>query len=107
MEAAADSPLAKVTARIVMPVLIFLLTLSISIIGWFVIQSSNRIEATQAKQAKDQREVAEEVSVVKSDVRVIYTRLDAQVLRQIELNTKKLDNHEDRIQKLERSVPTP
>lgn len=93
MERAAESTFAKVLTRFGMPVML-------AVIGWFLIQANNRIEATQASQGKD-------ITQIKSDVRDVNTRLDAQVIRQVDSNTKHIDKLEDRVQTLERSVRTP
>jgi glycine/D-amino acid oxidase-like deaminating enzyme len=64
-------------------------------IGWFLIRTTDRIEDTQREQGAD-------IAQVKSDVRDLNTRLDAQVIRQVETNTKRLDTLDERVQRIER-----
>ena len=91
IEAVAESTVAKAVSRFGVPVLL-------AVIGWFLVQTTNRIEATQERQGDD-------LAQVKSDVRDLNTRLDAQVIRQVETNTKRLDTLDERVQRIERQVP--
>jgi NhaP-type Na+/H+ and K+/H+ antiporter len=91
LQAVAESTLAKSVSRFVVPVLI-------TVIGWFLMRTTDRIEVTQQKQGDD-------LAQVKSDVRDLGTRLDAQVIRQVETNTKRIDALDERVQKIEREVP--
>lgn len=93
IERATESTFAKVLARFAVPLLL-------AIVGWFVVRGIDRVESKQDLQGLD-------IVQIKSDVRDVNTRLDAQVLRQVEHNTKKLDDHEQRLQTIERSVKVP
>jgi hypothetical protein len=93
IEAVADNTLAKKLTQWVMPAML-------GVLGGLLMQANNRIEATQARQGVD-------ISQIKSDVRDVNTRLDAQVIRQADSNTKQIDKLGDRVSTLERAVHTP
>jgi len=93
IEQATESTLAKVVARFAVPLLI-------AIIGWFTVTTLTHIQTEQGQQGKD-------IAQIKSDVRDVNTRLDAQVIRQVDSNTKSIEKLDDRVQTLERSVKTP
>lgn len=107
LKQAADSSLAKISARFVMPVLIFVLTLAVSIIGFFLVQTSSRIESTQSKQALTQLEQGKDIAAIRSDVRDVNTRLDAQVIRQVDQNTQGFNDLRKRVEVIERTVRVP
>jgi DNA polymerase elongation subunit (family B) len=90
LERATESTFAKVLARFAVPVLL-------AIVGWFVVRGIDRVEAKQDAQGVD-------IVAIKSDIRDVNTRLDAQVLRQVEHNTQAIQKHEERLQVLERTV---
>lgn len=96
----AESSVALVGGRLVTPIL---LVICIGLIGWI----GSGFQASLEKQGDD-------IAQVKSDVRVINTRLDAQVIRQVEANTKVNERQEDalgdinrRVDRLEGVVRTP
>lgn len=91
LQAVAESTVAKTISRFVVPVLL-------GVVGWFLVRTTDRIEATQQEQGAD-------LSQVKSDVRDLGTRLDAQVIRQVESNSKRIDAIDERVQRIEREVP--
>jgi hypothetical protein len=91
LQAVAESTLAKSISRFVVPVLL-------GVVGWFLVRTTDRIEAQQQEQGAD-------ITQVKSDVRDLGTRLDAQVIRQVESNSKRLDAIDERVQRIEREVP--
>lgn len=93
MEAAAESTFAKLLARFGTPVML-------GIIGYYVVQSNNRVEGAQEVQGRD-------IAQIKSDVRDVNTRLDAQVIRTVESQGRHIDNIEQRVQLIERVVKTP
>lgn len=71
-----------------------LLAACIGLIGWI----GNGFNARLDEQGKDLQQV-------KSDLRVLGTRLDAQVIRQVDSNTRHISNLEGRVQDLERTGP--
>ena len=90
LEAAAESTLAKWVSRFGVPLLL-------GVIGWFLIRTTDRIEQTQREQGAD-------LAQVKSDVRDLNTRLDAQVIRQVETNTKRIDAMDERVRRIEQET---
>lgn len=88
LDAAIESQLAKFLARIVVPLLVTALC-------FFMRGALVQLQSNQVEQGRD-------IVQIKSDVRDINTRLDAQVLRQVETNTKNIERLDDRVQKLER-----
>ena len=88
-----ESKVALTGSRLVTPLL---LMVCIGLISWIGAGFSGQL-------AQQGRDIAE----VKTDVRVLGTRLDAQVIRQVDQNTKRVERLEDRVEILERSVPTP
>lgn len=95
-----ESTAAKVFARAVVPVLL-------AIIGFFLVRTLNQVANNQERQEARNEETSRDMAQVKSDVRVITTRLDEGVVRQVNNNTSTLQNHEQRLQVLERTVKTP
>ncbi|MCX7041089.1 MAG: hypothetical protein NT117_00050 [Gammaproteobacteria bacterium] len=93
IEKATESTMAKVVARFVVPILL-------TIIGWLLIDGLGDLRSNVKSQGAD-------IVLMKSDVRDLNTRLDAQVLRQVETNTKTIETHERRIQAIERAVKVP
>lgn len=83
MERAADSSFAKLFFRIGMPVLLGIGT-------WFISQQHNDFKAMAADMAD-----------MKSDMRNVNTRLDERVIRQVDSNTRRIDNVEERVRRLE------
>jgi hypothetical protein len=100
LERAADSSMAKVAARVLVPALL-------PIIGSLLIVLAVQQREDMAALTSDQREQGKDIVAIKSDVRDVNTRLDAQVLRQVETNTQVLQAHERRLQQLERAVRVP
>lgn len=93
MERATESTIAKAFARFAVPGLL-------AIVSWFLVTGIGDLKTDVRTQGSD-------IVIIKSDIRDVNTRLDSQVLRQVETNTLTLSAHERRIQALERSVRTP
>ena len=93
LQAAADSSLAKIMARLVTPAL---LTALLAVSGYI----GSRMVAQLDDQGRDIRNV-------QSDVRDLNTRMTEGVIRQVNSNSSRIDDHEKRLQNLERSVRTP
>lgn len=83
-----ESTAAKVLARVVLPVVVSALC---ALTMWIGRNALDRID----DQGRD-------IAQVKSDLRVISTRLDEGVIRQVDQNKEAIDDHEHRIQLLER-----
>lgn len=93
LQAAADSSTAKIVARLVMPALLSLLLGVSAYIGTRLV---DQLDA----QGRD-------IASVRSDVRDLNTRMTEGVIRQVNSNSSRIDDHEKRIQTLERTVKTP
>lgn len=92
-----ESTWAKFFSRLLLPVLL-------AIIGFFLVRTLNEVVANQEAQQHKQDEQGKDIMQMKSDIRVIGTRLDENVIRQIGDNGKQIDDHEKRINALERKV---
>lgn len=95
-----ESTAAKVIARAVVPMLL-------AIIGFFLLRTLNTVADNQERQQTRQEEQGRDIAQVKSDVRVMTTRLDEGIVRQVNSNTQKIDDLDRRTQLLERTVKTP
>lgn len=56
---------------------------------------------------KSQTEASKQAADVKSDIRNLDTRLTERVIKQVDDNTKDIEDHESRLQRLERLTPVP
>ena len=97
---AVEDTWSKVLARWVLPALV---TLLIGMTAWLGREALGQIK----QQGADIHAQGDDLAQVKSDVRVMATRLDEGVVRQVNSNTQDIVDHEKRIQTLERSVKTP
>ena len=91
LQAAAQSTAAMLISRLLTPALLTALLAVSAYIG-----------ARLVRQLDDQ---GRDLSAVKSDVRDLNTRMTEGVLRQINDHSSRIDNHEERLQHLERVVP--
>lgn len=89
----AESSALLVGSRLVTPVL---LLLCLGMIGWI----GNGFKDQLNEQGRD-------IGQVKTKLEVLGTRLDAQVIRQVDANTTDIRDLKTRVQVIERSVPTP
>lgn len=96
MQRIADSAVTKVVAATA----VALLPILLGVIAFLGSGALNDIKHEQEVQG-------DAIQQIKSDVRDVNTRLDAQVIRQVDSNTKHIDKLEDRVQTLERAVRTP
>ena len=93
LERAADSSLAKIVTRLVTPMLLSALLFVSGYLGSRLVNQSD-------KQGDD-------IASMKSDIRDLNTRMTEGVIRQVASQSQRVDDHESRIQKLERTMPTP
>ena len=93
LQAAAESSTAKVLARLVTPALLAGLLAVSGYIG-------SRLVTQLDEQGRD-------LQAVRSDVRDLNTRMTEGVIRQVNGNSSRIDDHEKRLQVLERTVRTP
>lgn len=90
VENAVESVTAKLVSRALMPVLV---TVLLGMLTWI----GNGALATIREQGQD-------IQQIKTDMRVISTRLDEGVVRQVNTNAAHIDDHERRLQQVERKV---
>ena len=74
--------------------------MALSIIGGLSVARLGSIEGTIARNAENLAVQSSAIESLRAEMRVMNTRLDERVIREIE-------NHERRIQALERAVKTP
>lgn len=96
LEAAAESTFAKMLNRFGMPILL-------GVVGFLGGRQLEDIRAGQDTQARLQAAQAKEVSELRTEFRVMSTRLDEVVIRQVNANGAQIVDHERRIQILERT----
>ncbi len=95
LEGVAESTFAKLLNRLVMPVLFGLVT-------FFVSDMLKDIRGGQEVQGRAIADQGQAIAELKTEFRVLATRLDEVVIRQVNANTGQLADHEQRIQALER-----
>lgn len=88
LEAAAESTFAKLLNRFVMPILF-------GVVAFFVSDTLKDIRSGQELQGQA-------ITELKTEFRVLTTRLDEVVIRQVNANSSQLVDHEQRLQALER-----
>lgn len=97
---AVEDTWSKVLARWILPGLVAVL---ISVVVWIGQGALAQIK----EQGQDLRAQSNDIAQVKSDVRVMATRLDEGVIRQVNQNTQRVQDIERRVQILERTVKAP
>jgi hypothetical protein len=90
IHAAAEVAVVRVGSSKVTPVLVSII---LALVGGFGARILSQQDTTSG-----------DIAQMKSDIRDINTRLDAGVIGQVVTNTKRLDDHERRLQALERKV---
>jgi hypothetical protein len=93
LERAAESTLAKAAARILVPLLI-------SIVGTLLLVLASQVRADVAELRDVQNEQGRDIAIIK-------TRLDTQVLQQVQANTKNIEKIDERVQRIERRLGDP
>lgn len=93
LERATESILAKAINRFFVPGLL-------TLISWFVVDGVTSLRKELVEQGRD-------IIQIKSDVRDVNTRLDAQVLRQVTMNTGNIEKLDNRLQLIERRLGNP
>lgn len=90
IERAVESTAAKFASRWLVPFLL-------AALGFFLRATLSDIQAGQSQQAED-------IAAIKSDMRVLQTRLDERVIRQVEENTEAIDDLKTRVNRLEKDT---
>lgn len=84
---AVESTQAKVLSRMVLPGLI---TMLIAVLVWIGQGAMSRIDVQ-----------GEEIGRIRVDLQILNTRLDERVIRQVDSNSRHIDDHEQRIRLIE------
>lgn len=100
LQRVAESGAAVAVSRLLTPAL---LSVCVGLLAFIGSGINKRFDDQAQVSAQQGRDIAE----VKTGLQVVATRLDAQVIRQVDSNTQHIDKLEDRVQVLERSVSTP
>lgn len=85
-----ESTAAKFIARVLLPIVVSALC---ALTMWVGRTALDRIDAQ-----------GHDIQQVQSDLRVISTRLDERVIRQVDENKREIEDHEHRLQLVERKV---
>lgn len=95
-----ESTQAKALSRLLLPVVL-------SVIGFFLVADRNDNKEWRKAQDEKLAVMTDKVDATRSDVLVLRTQMTAQVIRQVDSNTDRIEDHEKRLQILERTVKTP
>ena len=95
LDALVDRSEAKLLSRYAVPLLVFLLLAVTTYTSKELIQRAEARDSSDAKQNED-------IAVIKTKIEVMNAKLDAGIVRQVETNRAKLEEHEQRIQRVER-----
>lgn len=93
LERAAESTLAKAAARILVPLLV-------SVVGALLLAMASQMRTDVAQLRDGQNEQGRDIAIIK-------TRLDTQVLQQVQTNTKNIEKIDERVQRIERRLGDP
>lgn len=97
LDALVERSEAKLLSRYAVPVLVFLLLAVTTYTSNELLRRSDARDANDTKQNED-------IAAIKTKVEVLNTKLDAGVIRQIETNRTTIEDHENRLQRVERAV---
>lgn len=100
LDALVERSEAKLMSRYAVPVLVSLLGVA-SVIAWG--QISSKLSGIEVKSGIQNDDIA----AIKTKVEVLNAKLDAGIVRQVEMNRTNIEDHEKRIQRLERAVRVP
>lgn len=107
LELAADSTIAKASARILMPIMIGVLTIALSIVGFLLVRSWNSFDRSLEQFRVSQADMGNQVNTIDKKVSLMSQRVDTMLIRQVEQNSDALKDHEQRLERIERAVPLP
>jgi hypothetical protein len=107
LQHAADSTTAKVSARILMPIMIGVLTLLVSMLGWLMVRFVNTFDAAQLELRQAQGAVGIQVNQIDKKVDLMTQRVDQMLIRQVDQNTGSIKEHSQRLDRIERAVKLP
>ena len=107
LEHATNSTIAKASARILMPIMVFVLTIALSIVGYLLVRSWNNFDKALDQFRVSQENMGTQVNTIDKKVSLMSQRVDTMLIRQVESNSDQLKDHEQRLERIERTVPLP
>ena len=107
LEHAADSTIAKASARILMPIMVGVLLIVLSVCGYLVVRVLDGINASVTELKLGQNQNAVQFTEIDKKVSLMSQRVDQLLIRQVDQNSEAIKAHEQRIERLERVVPQP
>lgn len=107
LQNAANSDVAKVSARILMPIMIGVLTLLVSMLSWFMVRFVNSYDDSQIELRQAQNAVGSQVNQIDKKVDLMTQRVDQMLIRQVDQNTGAIKEHSQRLDRIERAVKLP
>lgn len=107
LQNAANSDAAKVSARILMPIMIGVLTLLVSMLSWFMVRFVNSYDDSQIELRQAQNAVGSQVNQIDKKVDLMTQRVDQMLIRQVDQNTGSIKEHSQRLDRIERAVKLP
>ena len=107
LEHAADSTIAKASARILMPIMVVALTIALTVTGFFFKRLLDNQDKANEEFREAQKETAAKVTSIDKNFTVFTQRVDTMLIRQVDQNSEALKDHEQRLERIERAVPLP
>lgn len=103
----AESTNAKVTARILMPIMIGVLTILIGLLSWLLVRFVATNDAAMSEMRNSQISVGVQVSQLDKKVDLMTQSVDKILIRQVEQNSNAISEQGKRLDRIERSVKLP
>ena len=104
---AANSDTAKVSARILMPIMVGVLTLLVSLLSWFMVRFVNSYDESQAEFRRGQGQFGVQINQLDKKVDLMTQRVDQMLIRQVDQNTGAIKELQQRQERIERVVKLP
>ncbi len=107
LQHAADSTTAKVSARILMPIMVGVLTILIGLLSWLLVRfvATNDIAMQEMRSAS--QSVGAQVSQLDKKVDLMTQSVDKILIRQVDQNSNNIVEHSKRLDRIERAVKLP
>lgn len=107
LQHAANSDTAKVSARILMPIMVGVLTLLVSMLSWFMVRFVNSYDESQSEFRRGQTQVGVQINQLDKKVDLMTQRVDQMLIRQVDQNTGAIKELQQRQDRIERAVKLP
>ncbi len=107
MQHAADSATAKVSARILMPIMIGVLTILMGMLSWLLVRFVATNDAAMNEMRNSQLTVGAQVSQLDKKVDLMTQSVDKILIRQVDQNSGAIVDHARRLDRIERAVKLP